>query len=368
MEVNVKEEKTSVSMAERINAKRKLDNKRRVIIGYAMALFCALFWALWYIPGDMVWYLEPFVTMQTEVAAMSNGSETTSFMVFAILITGINAFLVVSALCIWNLVLGKFSEMGRTFKEVKAADKWYFLAAVCGGLAVLGSFMAMGFIGGAFAAVTALLYPVIGSIVSRTWLGQKISRRAMIGIFVIVMGGITAYAGGFIEEISGGNFRIWGFIGGAMAAIGWGFEGCFAGKALDVSEPDVGIHMRFIFETAIWWVIVIPILAIMGYPMYDYLLLIFEPTVFVVLLMLGLTFGFCYVAWYKSFPLIGVGRGQAVGSLYALLAVIFIFMFTGTNPGWLLLLGAILCIGGGVIMASEGSEEIASLRVTGEIE
>jgi len=367
MEVNIKEEATSANLAERINAKRKLDNKRRVMFGYAMALFCAVFWALWYIPGDMVWYLEPFVTLQDQVLAM-HGSSTESFMVMAILITGINAILVCLALTIWNLALGKFSEMGRTFKEVKAADKWYLLAAACGGTAVLGSFMAMGFIGGAFAAVTALLYPVIGSIVSRTWLGQKIGRRAMIGIFVIVAGGITAYAGGFIEELAGGNFQIWGFVGGAMAAIGWGFEGCFAGKALDVSEPDVGIHMRFIFETSIWWIVVIPILAIMGYPMFDYLGLIFEPTVLIVLIMLGLTFGFCYVVWYKSFPLIGVGRGQAVGSLYALLAVIFIFMFTGSNPGWLLIIGAVLCIVGGVIMASEGTEEIASLRVTGEIE
>ncbi|MEA4978265.1 MAG: DMT family transporter [Methanomassiliicoccaceae archaeon] len=368
MEVNVNDnEMSNVSMVEKINAKRKQDNKRRVLFGYAMALFCAVFWGLWYIPGDMIWYLDPFVTMQAEVTAVT-GSETTSFMVFAILITGVNALLVVLALCLWNLWMGKFTEMKRTFKEVKAADKWYFLAAICGATAVLGSFMAMGFIGAAFAAVTALLYPVVGSIVSRTWLGQKISRRAMIGIFVIVLGGITAYAGGFIEEISSGDIRIWGFVGGIMAAVGWGFEGCFAGKALDVSEPDVGIHMRFIFETLIWWVVVIPILALAGFPMFDYLGMIFESTVFIVLLMLGLTFGFCYVTWYKSFPLIGVGRGQAVGSLYAIMAVVFIFMFTGANPGWLLVIGAVICVVGGGLMASEGSEEIASLRDTGAVE
>ncbi len=368
MEANANEsEKKNVSMVEQINAKRKLDNKRRVIFGYAMALFCAVLWGLWYIPGDMVWYLDPFVTMQNEILD-TTGSGTTSFMVFAVMITGINALLIVLTLSIWNLFMGKFSEMKRTFKEVKAADKWYFMAAACGATAVLGSFMAMGFIGAAFAAVTALLYPVVGSIVSRTWLGQKISSRAMMGIIIIVLGGITAYVSGFLDEISSGNLQIWGFVGGIMAAVGWGFEGCFAGKALDVSEPDVGIHMRFIFETLIWWVIVIPILAIAGFPMFDYLGMIFEPTLLTVLIMLGLTFGFCYVAWYKSFPLIGVGRGQAVGSVYAIMAVVFIAMFTGANPGWLLVAGAVICVVGGAIMASEGSEEISSLRETGAVE
>lgn len=153
-----------------------------------------------------------------------------------------------------------------------------------------------------------------------------------------------------------------------MAAVGWGLEGCVAGKALDVSEPDVGIHVRFMFEALIWWVIAFPILALAGFPIYEYLGKIFDPTLMVVLMMLGLTFGFCYVMWYKSFPLIGVGRGQAVGSLYALMAVIFIFLFVGDPPGWWLVVGAAICIIGGAVMASEGSESLSSLRDTGEIE
>lgn len=122
---------SNVSMVEKIDAKRKLDNKRRVIFGYAMALFCAVLWGLWYIPGDMVWYLDPFVTMQAEVTAMT-GSETTSFMVFAVLITALNALLIVLVLCIWNLCMGKFTEMKRTRplagnplpNNFRVANKW----------------------------------------------------------------------------------------------------------------------------------------------------------------------------------------------------------------------------------------------------
>jgi drug/metabolite transporter (DMT)-like permease len=62
------------------------------------------------------------------------------------------------------------------------------------------------------------------------------------------------------------------------------------------------------------------------------------------LLLAGITFGFCYVSWYKSFPLIGVGRGQAIGDLYGLFAIIFISIFTLTMPEWNFVLGVIIVI------------------------
>ena len=50
-------------------------------------------------------------------------------------------------------------------------------------------------------------------------------------------------------------------------------------------------------------------------------------------MLLGLTFGFCYVAWYKSFPLIGVGRGQAIAALYGPFALVWLYVFTLNHPG-----------------------------------
>ena len=87
-----------------------------------------------------------------------------SLVVTAVLITAFNALTVMLALMLWNGVLGKYGELGRTLKEFHPCSKWFFLASIFGGpMAILGSFIAMGFIGGAFAAVAALLYPVVGS-------------------------------------------------------------------------------------------------------------------------------------------------------------------------------------------------------------
>ncbi len=148
-----------------------------------------------------------------------------------------------------------------------------------------------------------------------------------------------------------------------MAAVGWGIEGAIAGKGLDISEPDVGLTLRFLGENIIWWIIIIPILAIIGFPMYSYAIQAFEPPLaLLVLVFAGITFGFCYVSWYKSFPLIGVGRGQGIGNLYGFFAVIFIFLFFGDVPQWTILLGGTLCIIGSFVMFTEEAAEIETLR------
>jgi drug/metabolite transporter (DMT)-like permease len=300
------------------------------------------------------------------------------FLAAAIVITALNAAFVMFAYFLWNMGLGKdkFKEMWRSVKEFKAASKYYFFGAICGGpLAILGSFIAMGYIGAAFAAVAALAYPVIGSLLSRTWLGQKISHRAMAGLLIILIGSITIFAFAMMEELGKGGSMI-GVIGGIMALCGWGVEGVVAARGIDVSEPDIAITMRFGFESLIWWIVAIPALIILlGTQTLTFIgQLIGDPIILLSFVMLGLTFGFCYVTWYKSFPLIGVGRGQAIGSLYALCSVVFLVLFIGVYDTFnsddsiyisSLVIGAIICTIGTIIMFTEKPEQVECLRDRG---
>ncbi|WP_406657330.1 DMT family transporter [Methanolobus sp. ZRKC2] len=330
----------------------KEEHKRKAKKGYMWALICALLWGIWYIPGTVIWVLNPFDTMYAEIAPIDGDS--TALFVTAILITALTALTVMIGLTLWNLVTGKFGEIYRTTREFRPCSIWFFLAAICGGpIAILGSYMAMGFVGGAFAAVASLLFPIVSSILASKWYGEKISRRAALGIFLIVCGGIAIYAGGLLSELATGNVRWLGYVGGLMAAVGWGAEGAVAGKGLDLAEPDVGLTIRFFAETVLWWILIIPILVIIGYPMIKYTLMALDPMVFMVLMFAGLAFGYCYVALYKALPLIGVGRGQGVANLYGLCAVIFIMMFFGDIPSWTLLLGAFLCLTGSTVMYTE---------------
>ena len=158
-----------------------------------------------------------------------------------------------------------------------------------------------------------------------------------------------------------------------MAAVGWGCEGAVAGKALDTCEPDVGLHLRFCFE-ALFWIVVLIVLQIAGIPVFSTIEYILDPATFFVFILLGLSFGWCYVSWYKSFPFLGVPRGQAIGSLYAACAIIFLCIFAGpagalgyddSSMGIIVgstIAGLIICLIGSYLLGSEDTEGLVSLR------
>lgn len=352
-----------------------MDHKKKVRMGLIMAIFCALFWGIWYVPGYGVWNQPFMVDFGSNLIADSPGmSEGTVAILQAVLLTGVNAIACALVLFIWNGGLGKVKELKRTVVQVPAASKYFMLAGLCGACAVSGTYLASTFISAGFAAIAGLLYPIIGTIMSVLYLKQKVSKRGYLGITVLLIGGITMYSGTLISGGMDGN--IIGIIGGIMAAVGWGFEGVVAGKALDICEPDVGLHLRFIFEAMIWIIILI-ILTIVGFPMFSTMGLLLDPATIVIVVLLGLSFGWCYVTWYKSFPFLGVARGQAVGSLYAACAVIFLTIFFGpasalgyTDETMVLIVtstiaGLLICLFGSYLLATENSEDLVCLKQEG---
>jgi drug/metabolite transporter (DMT)-like permease len=345
-----------------VEALKKQEQRKRINSGYMWALICAVFWGLWYIPGEIIWNINPFNEMLSEISHMMSNSG--SMVVVAAEVSALNALFAVLSLIIWNGCLLRLNELGRTIKNFNLCSKWLLAGSVLGGpVAIFGSFMAMAFIGSAFAAVASLLYPVVGSVAAFLWYGEKITSRASIGIFIIIVGSISIFGGKFIHDIhSAGGLQWLGYLGGLMAASGWGLEGAIAGIGLEFSESDTGLTARFIFELLFWWLIIIPIFAMTGFPMYEYATAVFQPVPLMVLTFTGLASGFCYVTWYKSFPLIGVGRGQGVANLYGLISIILLFLFVGSTPGWTVFIGGLLCVAGAVVMFTEEPLEIETLR------
>lgn len=175
---------------------------------------------------------------------------------------------------------------------------------------------------------------------------------------------MTIFVPGLFSETAQTSDLVWiGYLGGAMAAFGWGVEGAVAGRALDVTDPDVGITIRFTAEALYWVFLLLPGAALIyDAPVLEMVQATFNFWAILWLLLAGLTFGFCYVAWYKSFPLIGVGRGQAIGALYGVFAVIFLAIFAFQFPEWNFLLGLGLTVSGGFLMITEPSEVVEVVR------
>ena len=325
--------------------------------GFMWALWCAVLWGAWYVPGSAVWFEAPYVNLSYDTNA--------EFLLAAAVLTTFNAVAVLFFLFVWTGVLGKWGEYVRTIRQMRNISKWFFIGAIFGGpVAIFGSYLAIGYIGGAFAAISALMYPIIGATLARLWYHEKITKRAAVGIFIISAGGITVYAPGIIAEFTGTGESGWlGYLGGAMAALGWGIEGAIAGRGLDVADPDIGITVRFTAEVLYWVVLILPgIYLLTDQPVTELVLATFNWAAMGWLTLAGVTFAFCYVSWYKSFPLIGVGRGQAIAALYGLFAVIFLAIFTLNIPEWNFLAGLALFVLGGFVMYTENDDVLEVVR------
>ncbi len=326
--------------------------------GFAWALWTALLWGIWYVPATALWFEAPYA----DILPAQTGLRLAATAVM----TWIHAIAVFGFLVLWNGVLGKLPDYARTLVRFRGISRWYALASLCGGpLAIFGSCLAMGFVGPVFAAVTSLFYPVVGAVLARLWYRERISTRAALGMAIIILGGVVIYAPGLFGELDGGRPLAWlGYLGGVMSAIGWGSEGAVAGRAMDVSDPDVGIHCRFSFEVLFWGLLVLPLLAWLGdFPIASLVRdSVLNPRALLWIVLAAACHAYCYTSFYKSFSLIGVGRGEAIGNLYAVFALLFIAAFTLQFPAWYFVLGLILTVGGSFVMFSEPAESVADLR------
>jgi drug/metabolite transporter (DMT)-like permease len=134
---------------------------------------------------------------------------------------------------------------------------------------------------------------------------------------------------------------------------------------MDVTDPDCGVSIRYTAEALYWIVLVLPAIALFAHlpiSVTEIASGIVHSQALLWLAVGGLSFAFCSVAWYKSFPLIGVGRGQALGAFYALFATLFTAIFTLQFPEWYFLIGLALVIFGGFVMVSESSENLEVIR------
>jgi drug/metabolite transporter (DMT)-like permease len=325
---------------------------RQVRWGFIWALWCAVLWGAWYVPGTAIYLEKPFADM------------TDNYLLAAMVITVLNAIAVLIALFIWVAVLGKTRDYVRTLRQFKIS-RWYGPAGLAGMLAIFGSILAIAYVGPQFSAVAALLYPIIGALVARIWYHENITQRAAIGILVIVAGGVVIFAPGILGELTGAGGGGWlGYLGGALAFVGWGIEGAIAGRALDVSDPDIGITLRFTAEVALWVVVAIPVASgLAGARLWSTIgAALTNPNNLLLLVLLGLTFGFCYVSWYKSFPLIGVGRGQAIAALYGPLALVWLYIFTLKPPGLQFVIGAVIAVVGSFVLFTEKRDVLEVIR------
>ena len=336
------------------------ENKSRVRWGFIIALVCAALWGSGYVSLTMLWIVPPYGDFAIFPEGMAG------FLVAAITMTSFMAIAGTLILSIfWLGSTGKFWDLPRTFLNFKIS-KWFILGAVLGGpVAIMGTNLAVGYIGGAFAAAAALLCSVVGAITAKVWYGENITRRAWIGICLILVGGIFILNPvQMLAELSNpaSPDGIWlGYLGGIMAAIGWGVEGAVAGRALDVTDADSGLVSRYVGESLIWLSLIWPAsMLVFGVDTMTTAIVATasSPSFLIWVSLVTLTAILAYVFLYKTFPLIGVGRGLSMSTLYVPTSIAALIIFMAMPIGWWILAGAVLAITGTFTMYWESGESL----------
>lgn len=339
----------------------KSTKKSRVKWGFIWALLCAVMWGIGYVPLATIWEIEPLAVgygFEDPDAGYLVGSYLDAFvqaMMFGIILT-----------VLWAGTTGKLGEYKRVATNRKIL-KWLFLGALCGGpMAIFGTALATGYIGAQFAAAVSLLSCVVGALVGRLFNHEKFSIKAIIGLVVIVIGGVIIFdpvtiINDIMHPASEGNVLI-GYIGALMSVLGWGFEGNLSIRALNITDADASLPVRFSIEFVFWLIIMLPLFGcIVGFDTFvSCMAQTFTSVPFLFwMMMAALSLGFCYAAQYKAFPLIGVGRTLCLCNMYVPVSMIALFIFLGVPLNALLIIGSIIAILGTFIMYwDKGVDEV----------
>lgn len=340
--------------------------KNRIKWGFIWAGICAVFWGLGYIPLDILWKVPPFAEF-----VWFEGSQ--AYLISGVLIAGIQAIIFATVLLLfWAGLTGKFKESIKTIKSVKIS-KWLVLGAICGGpMAIYGSTIAIGYIGAAFAAGMGLLSAIVGALVARAWHKERFTKKTVAGIVLLLLGGLVILNPidmiNNITDPAAADGVILGYIGAIMSAVGWGLEGGFAAKALDVTDADSSLPVRYFWEAVIWIAVLFPIIGLIAGPgsFFPALWAALTSTPFIFwTVMAAFSLGMCYAAMYKCYPLIGVGRTLSLTALYVPVSIVALLAFFGVVPAWWIIIGAIISVAGMFVMYWESSSITDSTRETG---
>lgn len=340
---------------------------KRLTWGFVWGILCALLWGLGYVPVSALWCVEP-------IASFDYGIDPgIAYLVISIVITAIQALIFAACLfLLWTVVSGKAKDYVRTWSKPRIS-KWLILAGLFGGpLGTFGCNLSIGYIGADFTAAMGLMTAVTGAIIGRIFNKEKLSKRAIIGLCIILGGGlIVLNPFNMIDDIlnpASPDGIVLGYIGAIMVTVGMGIEGFVVSRVMDVTDSDVSAAIRYAGEAAIWFLILLPVTGcFIGFGTLGQIIAdcFTSPGFLFFVILSGCTLGLCYAGLYKSYPLLGVGRTLSITTLYVPISMVALFIFMGQEIMWWVIVGAIIAIVGTFVMYWESGNLTDSLRDVG---
>jgi EamA-like transporter family. len=254
-------------------------------------------------------------------------------------------------LLIYNIWKGNFNELVRSLKT--KPGRMICVAAILGGPVAMGSYLlGIQFCGSAYTMPISALCPVVGAILARIFMKQKMSSRVGIGMMICIAG--TALISFTPPEGNFPHFYL-GLLFAFGSAVGWGAEGALSTFGMSMVNPDVAITIREITSGLASSLIVVPIISGLG--MFGQLLQ--TPQTMIVIGAAALAGAVSFLTWYKANSMIGVASGMALNITYSLWGLVFAFFITGVTLSPFLVVGAIAVTFGAMLVVVNPLEMFA---------
>ena len=221
------------------------------------------------------------------------------------------------------------------------------LAALVGSPIGMSAFqLGIKFAGPAYASSISVIYPGVGALISYLVLKEKLSKRAVIGIGISLLGSFML---GFNPTGAVPETFAKGIMFASLAVLGWAMEGVIIGFAMkhakdaDTVEatPQQLLCLRYFVAMITYAVVVLPLIK--GYPMAAEIVKSGLVLRYAGIAILG---AITYLSWYKAVDLIGSAMGTALNSTAALWTIVFsALLFNGTVTPTLAFWGIVIVVG-----------------------
>ena len=188
-------------------------------------------------------------------------------------------------------------------------------------------------------------YPVLGALLARPLLGQRLDRVGWLGVVATAAGAtlIAVEAGSGVRNLIG--------IGVALvAAAAVALEGIVATRAMVGLDANTVMAGRELLSAVMFGLVVLAVpgavTAVGG--------IVADTWLIVLIAGAGAIGGYSYAIWYRSIRKIGVARAMALNISYAMWGVLFAWIVLHAPPAPLAIAGCVVVSAGAVLTILSG--------------
>ena len=251
------------------------------------------------------------------------------------------------------ILRGKIKEIIPSFCSRNGAV--LAVAGILGGpLGMLFYILGVKYSGAAYASIISSTYPVLGALVARVFMKEKLPIKTYFGLVLIIFAVIfIGYKPGSLA-VNRPDMSL-GLLFSFLSALGWGVQGVFLSWGM--KKETISQHMALIITVfsalAVDLVIILPFIGAVKYILPT----IFSPTGGVAFIAASIG-AFSTWIYYVSVHKIGPSRAMGLNITYGLWAVVLQVIFMHNKLDSRLLIAAVIIIAG-VVLGSARKKEIA---------